>query len=166
MADVTGIAGSQSRAKTDATSARTTSKKFLLSKVGKWTAGVFVILALLFWWKSLPSLTSMSPFASGTTQRAVTTPGTSASVTYDAPTWETAGENGYLPMNEWSNTYQLRLGCKTDYDSGLGTDFKVRYRFHSDEWNDLTPGTWPKANEVQFMIINQRKEIPIRVTCS
>lgn len=86
-------------------------------------------------------------------------------VTHESATWETT-EDGTLPVNVWSKTFNIGNGCRTLYDGGNGTDFIVRYRLDSSEWK-IHPGgnNYPPANEVQFMLKKPRTAVPVKVTC-
>lgn len=171
MAEVTGIAGPQSRAKADATSARNKSKQFLLTRVGKWAAALFVLLALLFWWRNLPSLSPGNDVSAGAVtdeaQKQLPTAAPSSTSTIQEARWSEGDTNdGSLPIGTWSEILSADPGCKIHFDGGNGVDYMVRYRLHSGEWEDHEPGTYPKADEVQFMLLKPVGRVPVRITCN
>ncbi len=158
---VIGIAGSQKKQQTDATSARNSSKAWH-KKMKVAGAVVAVVLCVLTWWKNLPD--EILGVASATEQRnSVAT--IQPNVHETVAVWKRT-ESGEIPVGVWSETFHIKVGCKADYDAGVGKDFKVRYRFYSLEWKELQPGTWPATSEAQFMLLRPRTTVPIKVTCS
>ena len=157
--NISGIQGNQGKAQTAATATRTAGKKRLM-KFAMYFAG-FVCLSIL--WRAVDFGTETQKPETTAQRNSVAT--VQPNVHETEATWK-RNESGAIPVGVWSETFHIKVGCKADYDAGVGTDFRVRYRFYSPEWKDLQPGTWPPTNEAQFMLLRPRTTVPIKVTCS
>jgi len=73
---------------------------------------------------------------------------------------------GDVPVGVWSKSFKINPGCRTRYNAGYGSLYKIRYRFYSNKWHDRVPGVSVDASEIQFMALKKGiTEIPFTVTC-
>jgi len=169
MAETAGILGSQERAKTSATTTRTTSKSFLIKKVAKWSGVGMVFLALLFWWRILPSenkpiLPSTSP--AQTERIAQVTPVATPVVTQGEAKWSETAEDGSLPANVWSEPVKIGVDCRLHFY--LDDKIKGEWLDRQGKWNTLAVGSnLDNAIAVRFMFTeNGPPSYPYKRTCS
>lgn len=77
--------------------------------------------------------------------------------------------DGSLPVGIWSETTTIPAGCSVKFNAGIGTLYKVRYRFYTTEWKEHEgkgKGS-PSASEIQFMPLQKGVTgIPFSMKCS
>lgn len=91
--------------------------------------------------------------------------GSNKTLREDQVAFEKLADDGSLPINAWSKTMKIQVGCTVEFDPGNGSAYKLQTRLYG-EWEDHVPGTNVRATDIQYMILKPGiKKIPVVVHC-
>ncbi len=170
----TGIVGSQTKRRSDATSERNASKG-VLKKIAPYViVFLMIVIPLLFWWRSdgETAVTSMTaPTQPGKVGEATrTVHGNSYKTSITVP----RDEMGVVKTSQWSEWLEIPAGCGTAFAHGNGKLFEMEGKLYGGQPFTVPPGdSFPPASHVRSRILpageatfgGQNGKVPITIKC-
>ncbi len=146
-------------------------------KIATWTTVILMALVLVF--DTIPYYMEggSTPKVASSSQQQAPAPSTPATQTTNPQpstregkmTWKETAQDGSLPVDIWSETFKIPVGCTVFYSSGNGKLYEVQTRFsHEKTWSKHIPGQINAGEEIQFKILEAgrgMKTAPISIKC-